>query len=154
MRTIILFVLLSFLFTSGYALAQTCPCDTLELSNGVTGNEIIETLCPGGEAGSETVTTFNEDNVIIESFSIGFGYAVQNVPPDIFCVIGGGEGEPKGNKLSLEEYESCRARLITACGLNRTPIPTLSEWGLIAMAGVLGMIGLFVAARRRKAAHS
>ncbi len=31
-------------------------------------------------------------------------------------------------------------------------IPTLSEWGLIAMAGVLGVIGLIVAARRRKAA--
>lgn len=30
------------------------------------------------------------------------------------------------------------------------PIPTLSEWGLIAMAGVLGIIGLF-AIRRKKA---
>lgn len=28
------------------------------------------------------------------------------------------------------------------------PIPTLSEWGLIAMAGVLGIIGLFVLRRR------
>jgi exosortase sorting signal-containing protein len=34
-------------------------------------------------------------------------------------------------------------------GLAR-PIPTLSEWGLIAMAGVLGIIGLF-AIRRKKA---
>lgn len=32
------------------------------------------------------------------------------------------------------------------------PIPTLSQWGLIAMAGILGVIGLIVAARRRKAA--
>ncbi len=31
------------------------------------------------------------------------------------------------------------------------PIPTLSEWGLIAMAGVLGIVG-FLAVRRRKAA--
>ncbi|HSC34138.1 MAG TPA: IPTL-CTERM sorting domain-containing protein [Thermodesulfobacteriota bacterium] len=30
------------------------------------------------------------------------------------------------------------------------PIPTLSEWGLIAMAGILGMIGLFAVMRRRK----
>jgi len=30
------------------------------------------------------------------------------------------------------------------------PIPTLSEWGLIAMAGVLGIVG-FVVIRRRKA---
>jgi len=31
------------------------------------------------------------------------------------------------------------------------PIPTLSEWGLLAMAGVLGMVG-FIAVRRRKLA--
>ncbi|TFG74792.1 MAG: IPTL-CTERM sorting domain-containing protein [Thermodesulfobacteriales bacterium] len=30
-----------------------------------------------------------------------------------------------------------------------SPIPTLSEWGLIAMAGVLGIIG-FMVMRRRK----
>ena len=29
-------------------------------------------------------------------------------------------------------------------------IPTLSEWGLIAMAGILGMFGLFAAIRSRK----
>ena len=32
------------------------------------------------------------------------------------------------------------------------PIPTLSEWGLIAMAGVLGIIGLLALRRRRAAA--
>lgn len=32
------------------------------------------------------------------------------------------------------------------------PIPTLSEWGLITTAGALGIIGLIVASRRRKAA--
>jgi len=30
-------------------------------------------------------------------------------------------------------------------------IPTLSEWGLIAMAGILGLVGLLTALRRRKA---
>ncbi|MGH7849215.1 MAG: IPTL-CTERM sorting domain-containing protein, partial [Thermodesulfobacteriota bacterium] len=30
------------------------------------------------------------------------------------------------------------------------PIPTLSEWGLIAMAGVMGIVGLFIVMRRRK----
>ena len=29
------------------------------------------------------------------------------------------------------------------------PIPTLSEWGLIAMAGILGIVGLFFVARRK-----
>jgi len=30
-----------------------------------------------------------------------------------------------------------------------TPIPTLSEWGLIVMAGILGIVG-FMVMRRRK----
>ncbi|MCZ6864778.1 MAG: IPTL-CTERM sorting domain-containing protein, partial [Candidatus Dadabacteria bacterium] len=30
-----------------------------------------------------------------------------------------------------------------------TPIPTLSEWGLIALAGILGIIG-YIVMRRRK----
>ena len=32
------------------------------------------------------------------------------------------------------------------------PIPTLSEWGLIAMAGILGLAGLLIARRRKAAA--
>ncbi len=32
------------------------------------------------------------------------------------------------------------------------PIPTLSEWGLIAMAGLMAVVGLFIVMRRRKAA--
>ena len=42
--------------------------------------------------------------------------------------------------------------IITAdldCRKKIAPVPTLSEWGLIAMAGVLGIIG-FIAIRRRK----
>jgi len=36
------------------------------------------------------------------------------------------------------------------CGpVTTTPIPTLSEWGLIAMAGILGIVG-FMVIRRRK----
>lgn len=35
----------------------------------------------------------------------------------------------------------------------RTAVPTISEWGMIAMAGVLGIIGIFVL-RRRMAAQS
>ena len=36
-------------------------------------------------------------------------------------------------------------------GLTSTAIPTLSEWGLISMAGIMGIIGFFVAMRRRRA---
>jgi hypothetical protein len=33
-----------------------------------------------------------------------------------------------------------------------SPIPTLSEWGLIAMAGVLGIVGYIIIRRRRVSA--
>ncbi len=51
----------------------------------------------------------------------------------------------------LDWYEVVN-RAFDQCGpvdLSR-PIPTISEWGLIAMAGILGIFGL-LAARRRKA---
>ena len=35
------------------------------------------------------------------------------------------------------------------CEVPPEPIPTLSEWGLIAMAGILGIVG-FMVIRRRK----
>jgi hypothetical protein len=44
-----------------------------------------------------------------------------------------------------EEFE----RIVYSSSI--APIPTLSEWGLIAMAGILGLAG-FLAARRRKVA--
>ena len=37
------------------------------------------------------------------------------------------------------------------CDPLQRPIPTLSEWGLIAMAGILGIAG-FIVTRRKKAA--
>jgi len=40
---------------------------------------------------------------------------------------------------------------VDPCRIVETPIPTLSEWGLLAMAAVLGIIGL-LAVRRRMAA--
>lgn len=45
---------------------------------------------------------------------------------------------PQGDRCDIGAFESAEAN-----------IPTLSEWGLIAMAGVLGLIGLY-AVRRRK----
>lgn len=48
----------------------------------------------------------------------------------------------------------CAARALELCNVCQAPvvetnIPTLSEWGLIAMAGILGIVG-FIVMRRRK----
>lgn len=44
-------------------------------------------------------------------------------------------------------FDLCNPDFVFTRSLN---IPTLSEWGLIAMAGVLGLFGLFVAIRRKR----
>ncbi len=45
--------------------------------------------------------------------------------------------------LSCENVPECAPPIVTN-------VPTLSEWGLIAMAGILGIIGFIMVIRRRK----
>ena len=150
MKGFILLTLLSVVFVSDYAMAQGCPCDTLELSNGTTGNDIVELLCPGGELGDDTKSFLDE--IFVEVNSANEGYEVEIFPEGGICEIGQEGGGGDGFKLNPQEALICRNSLIERCGLNSKPIPTLSQWGMIAMAGVLGIIGLIIAARRRKAA--
>jgi hypothetical protein len=145
-------ILLALLFVSDYAFAQVCPCDTLETPNGTTGNDIVELLCPGGELAEGATSQINQNGVVIQSISEEAGYLVQVIPDATGCLIFAG-GDSNGTETTLEEALVCREHLIEGCNLARiSPIPTLSEWGMIAMAGVLGVIGLYAAMRRRKAA--
>jgi len=50
----------------------------------------------------------------------------------------------------LGDMDHVSKGLAVGCGAEDLKVPTLSEWGLIALAGVLGIIGL-LAIRRRKA---
>lgn len=145
-------ILLALLLISDYAFSQTCPCDTLELSDGTTGNDIIELLCPGGELGEGTLFELNQTSVAIGSESAF--YQALNIPDlGTGCIIGTSDAGTEGTELTPEQVAACRQSLIQRCDLKIfTPIPTLSEWGMIAMAGVLGIFGLFVAMRKRKAA--
>ncbi len=61
---------------------------------------------------------------------------------------------PSDPNAILDWYEAVN-RAFDQCGplpSPSRPIPTMSEWGLIAMAGVLGLFGLLAARRRRAAA--
>lgn len=159
MRNLMFLVLLTLLFVSDYALAQipSCPCDTLELPNGTTGNDIIDLLCPGGEPGENTEFRIDKNQVAVFSgnpeTSDTLVYSVSQSPG-----LGQGCGINQdmfssGIPTTVEEYEDCRISLIERCNVRRiSPIPTLSELGMIATAGILGMIGLFFFARRKKAA--
>ena len=153
MKCIKLLILLAVLFLTPYAYAQipSCPCDTHELPNGTSGNDIIELLCPGGEL-SEGVRFDLTSGVVRIISEVDGAYSVQNVPDSIGCGISF-MGQSDGIKITAQEAEVCRTGLIRRCDLNLvTPIPTISEWGMIAAAVGLGIIGLLVTARRKKAA--
>jgi len=57
------------------------------------------------------------------------------------CIAAGGE---------VEIGQICQGTVCTGIQPLTTDVPTLSEWGLIAMTGILGIVG-FMVIRRRKA---
>jgi hypothetical protein len=123
------------------------------LPNGVSGNDIIALICPDGEL-AEGVG-FDLTPLVVRVISEdGNGYSVQNIPDSVACgIVSMGQGE--GVPITPEEVIVCRVSLIERCGLNVTrvtPIPSMSEWGMIATAAGLGIIGLLITARRKKAA--
>lgn len=159
MRSHLIFMFFTALFFSSYAYAQipSCPCDTAELENGVSGDEIVDILCPGGNLGEGVESVVNRSEVTVRRSGVGgLGYFVsEGGVDDNICILSQDTIPVLFVTISDEEYEDCRERLIQGCNLplqRVSPIPTLSEWGMIAMAGVLGVIGLYAASRRRKAA--
>jgi len=156
-------ILLTLLFAAPYAFAQaSCPCDTEELPNGNSGGEIVEIICPGGALAEGNTSVVNSDEVLIQrpggDQNLELDYTVFIDNGINVCAIFEESVGSQDIELTDEEYVNCRRRLILGCNLNglgngsMSNIPTLSEWGMIAMAGVLGIIGLYAAARRRKAA--
>jgi len=158
MKSIHLLVLLTVLFVAPYAFGQipSCPCDTEELPNGNSGDEIVDILCPGGNlaGGNHSIVAPDEVAIVRPSGEkLELGYSVFFDGNDLVCSIFEETIGEEGFKLSEGEYENCRDRLIQGCNLSpANPIPTLSQWGSIAMVVVLGMIGLYAAARRMRSA--
>jgi hypothetical protein len=153
MKRLNLLIPLAVLFISSHAFAQ-CPCDTETLSNGLSGNEIVEILCPGGNLGEDTNAGIEPGLVIIslDGPPSTTYLTTENNLGDKFCEINTDGVLPETLQITDEEYLLCSISLIERCGLSTaTNIPTLSEWGLIAMAGVLAIIGA-VALRRKKSA--
>lgn len=56
-----------------------------------------------------------------------------------------------GNSVTFECRDNDQASCVfTNVRVINENIPTLSEWGLITMAGLMGIVGLFIVMRRRK----
>lgn len=154
MKTFKFLLLLAILSVSDYAFAQIpeCPCDTLELQDGTTGNDIVELLCPGGQLGNDVFSVIVPEAVVIGDLFAG--YAVESVGGGEFaCLLASEGGGLDGIQITEDQFTDCSERLIQGCDLKSIrPIPTLSEWGMIAMAGVLGITGLILARRNKVAA--
>jgi len=109
--------------------------DRVNLRNGAVLNGIVD--CGSGNL--DTVA-FQMD---VPEEALGFfGSRIAALVPGTIQTI-------EINDLTFE-LESCEIFLNELVGIeNVRPIPTLSEWGLIAMAGVLGIAGLMVIRRRK-----
>jgi len=62
------------------------------------------------------------------------------------------EGDIEWNDESCDSNRDCVIEYEPEIQKIVSPIPTLSEWGLIAMAGVLGLVGFMVIRRRKVSA--
>ena len=56
---------------------------------------------------------------------------------------------PEENRLEIECYDDGEVTCTFTNSQVITNVPTLSEWGLIAMAGILGIVGYLVMRRKR-----
>ena len=97
-----------------------------------------------------TVSVFGRGDALLDSTDVAV--------TDLFNIFIGIESVPPITRISLmfpgspEDVFKGIANVRFGLRVVSRPIPTLSEWGLIAMAGVLGIVGLLVVRRRKAAA--
>jgi len=123
---------------------ETCNDGALPSTNYDSALQIFDTdSCAQVDVAPEEC---NDDDCDLQS-----GLLMSVVANQTYILRVGGYSEFQGGgHLEIIPQENCVAPA-PGPGPSSTPIPTMSEWGLIATAGVLGLIGFF-AMRRRKAA--
>ena len=99
-------------------------------------------------------------NTVVDTVSVGtFAYGISVTPDEkLVYVVNSGDGTVSViNAFTLTVVDTVPVGNVPfAFGIFIIPppspamVPTLSEWGLITMAGVLGIVG-FMVTRRRKA---
>jgi hypothetical protein len=149
-----------------------CPGELLMLSCQQTGSSTLTLLAQGNRS---DVTFDTGDNEEVLHIANGVGWYFNTPGKDSWGFVRAGDSVQKSNcdvdtsganderlcwHLLPDENGGfrCRAteglnssvdfeRIVYQASLSR-PIPTLSEWGLIAMAGILGIVGFMVMRRR------
>ena len=130
--------------------------DTFLLQAGVTGTQF-----EGGPneltAANATLAFSNTPGITIYSGSTGVVVFTDSLGQGLLTAIGWDYCcTPPDRRNQILAWYDVVNRAFNVCfpDLATPPaatIPTLSEWGLISMAGIMGIVGLFVAMRRRKA---
>ena len=130
--------------------------DTLTVEDSrVSGTESID----GG--GGNDLMTFNTGANITDLIDCGEDFDTlvfaMDVPEDLVTFISSQilQSDPAADSIEINgltyEWIDCEmlvAELSGGAPVPVRPIPTLSEWGMIAMAGILGLAGLMVVRRR------
>lgn len=127
--------------------------DTFVIQPGAAGTAFAGG--PGSLIAADATVAFNNTPGIdiytgsagVAVFTDKFGFGTLTAIGWDYCCT------PPDNQSDILDWYEVVNRAFDQCtgtsSLSR-PIPTLSEWGLIAMAGILGMFGLFAAIRSRK----
>lgn len=158
-----LILLLAVLFIPAYGYSEPlppqgpdCPCNTAQIPNdGPTGSELLAEICPGGRLAADGGLILKDDELAVflddprREFRVEIDTENDN---DLFCALTQAPESIGILGLTTEQFENCRETVVFACGLQTRPIPTVSQWGLIALAAVFGVIGLFVIRKKRATA--
>jgi hypothetical protein len=144
--------------TFGYSVGITTttsdPSDTFAIQPGAAGT--LFSGGPGTLASADRTTAFsNTPGLIIYQGTIGVGVFTDTFGAGVVSAIGWDYccSDNNTEQQILDWYEVVNRAFDQCIGEATSftrPIPTLSEWGLTAMAGILGLFGLFAALRRRK----
>lgn len=129
--------------------------DTFSIQPGASGTQFASG--PGSLLAADQTSAFsNTPGSVIYSGTTGVAVFTDQFGGGTVTAIGWDYCCPLPNDPNeiLNWYEVVNRAMNTECATftpAANPIPTLSEWGMIAMAGVLGLFGLLTAVRRRKA---
>jgi hypothetical protein len=102
-----------------------CACDASRTRAGVSGMEILELLCPGGDLIPEA--QFLDDGPITGVQQGGSGPVYETIVAgsEVECVIDDGEGVASPAvtvALSSDEAEACQTHLRVSCGQPEPPV--------------------------------
>jgi len=146
--------------TSDNALVDTIPAGMLPRGVVITPDGAFAYVA---NANDDTVSVIRiSDNTVINTINVGDEPRGIDVTPDgafVFCVNSG------DNSISIirtsdnqvvdtisNAFGGTIGTFIAEVPSISNPIPTLSEWGMIAAAAGLGLVGVFFVLRKRKAA--